>query len=115
MASRQKEIELIAQDYVNHILNAKTDTGEALVEFPRNFQEIVDNTVEETKTMEELRDKGIVSDAGIQRFIQEQVRTSLNKVQKRKEEKEVQRYRFRNANKVKGSLCQRKRKNQRIG
>lgn len=94
MASRQKEIEMIAKDYVNHILNAKTDTGETLVHFPNNFQEIVDNTVEETKTMEELRDKGIVSDAGIQMFIQDQVRTSLNQMQKKKEEKEVRRYRF---------------------
>ena len=81
----QKQRESIAREYVSHIANIKNDEGESLVEFPENFAEIVRATVDGARNLEELKEKGMASDAEIERFIRQQITTSL----KTQEEKEV--------------------------
>ncbi len=81
----QKQRQSIAREYVSHIANIKDEEGESLVEFPENFAEIVRNTVDGARNLEELKEKGMASDAEIERFIRQQITTSL----KTEEEKKV--------------------------
>jgi len=73
----QKQRESIAREYVQHIKESKTEDGENLVDFPANFAEIVKATVDEARTMEELKEKGMVNEGEIQNFIREQITTGL--------------------------------------
>jgi len=88
IAKVQREREDAARDYVNHLSSFRTEEGESLVHFPENFDAIVRATIEEAKSMEDLKDKGIVSENEIEKFIREQLATCFKQQQQSEKKKE---------------------------
>ncbi len=112
----QKERENAALEYVSHLSNLRSETGENLVEFPENFEDIVKSTVEEARTMEDLKEQGIIQGNEIERFIREKITSDLNPKNTQnegKKQKEVKCIITICSPCLKGSICQRKRENQR--
>ena len=63
IALQQKSKERLFGEVISHIKSLKTQDGESLVEFPQNFDQVVDMAYNEEMARKDLKDKGMIVEA----------------------------------------------------